>query len=125
MKRSLIAFSFILALTVSSFSQQATKTAKLTDRQVLSLITTAKTPADHTRIAEYYKAQASSYLAHSKEHEDMAKAYKQNVVASSPKYVTATVNHCEYIAESFKNDAKKAQELADLHEEMAKSLEKK
>jgi hypothetical protein len=41
-------------------------------------------------------------------------------VTNSSKFATGTVNHCEYFAQSFKEMATKMQELADMHEQMAK-----
>jgi hypothetical protein len=127
MKRSLVILSIALALTLTAFSQaqSAPKSEKLSEQQLLSLITTAKTPADHTRIADYYQAQAKNYLAQSKEHEQMAAAYKKNPVTSSSKFATQTVNHCDYLAQSFKKDADRVQDLAKLHEQMAKDATQK
>jgi hypothetical protein len=127
MKRSLVILSFVLALTFTAFSQtQSTpKSQKLSEQQLLSLIATAKTPADHTRIADYYEAQAKDYLAQSKEHEQMAAAYKKNPVTSSSKFATGTVNHCDYLAQSFKKDADEAQDLAKIHEQMAQEATQK
>jgi hypothetical protein len=127
MKRSLVILSIALDLTLTAFSQaqSAPKSEKLSEQQLLSLITTAKTPADHTRIADYYQAQAKNYLAQSKEHEQMAAAYKKNPVTSSSKFATQTVNHCDYLAQSFKKDADRVQDLAKLHEQMAKDATQK
>jgi non-homologous end joining protein Ku len=127
MKRSLVILSFVLALTFTAFSQtQSTpKSEKLSKQQLLSLIATAKTSADHTRIADYYQAQAKDYLAQSKEHEQMVAAYKKNPIFNSSKFVTGTVNHCDYLAQSLKKDSDEAQDLAKIHEEMAKEATQK
>jgi hypothetical protein len=127
MKRSLVILSVVLALTFTAFSQaQSTrKSEKLSEQQLLSLIATAKTAADHTRIAEYYEAQVKDYLAQSKEHEQMASAYKKNPVTSNSKFATGTVNHCDYLAQSFKKNADQAQDLAKIHEQMAKDATQK
>jgi hypothetical protein len=129
MKRLIGIFSLIVALTlivpVYGQSGSQSKTDKLTKQQLLSLVATAKTPADHLRLARYYEAQAKYYLAQSKQHEDMAAAYKKNPLFSSSKYATGTVDHCDYFAQSFKEDATKMQELANMHEQMAKDAEAK
>lgn len=65
------------------------------------------------------------FLAQSKEHQEMAEQYKKNLVTRSSKYVTGTVNHCEYVAKSLKSDATQMQELAQLHEQMAKDAQGK
>lgn len=55
----------------------------------------------------------------------MAEAYKKNPMTNSSKFATGTVDHCEYFAQSFKEMATKMQELADMHEQMAKDAEGK
>ena len=129
MKRSfgILSVAFVLMFSVagSISAAQQQKPEKLSKHQLLSLIATAKTPAEHRRIAEYYHAKAQEYLAESKEHEEMAEAYKKNPMTSASKFATGTVNHCEYFAQSFKSMAAKMQELADMHEQMAKHAETK
>src|SRR4051794_6776604 len=127
MKRSLVILSIVLALTFTAFSQTqpTAKNEKLSEKQLLALIATAKTSADHTRIADYYQAQATNYLAQSKEHEQMAAAYKKNPIFNGSKFATGTVNHCEYVAQSLKKDSDEAQDLAKIHEEMAKEATEK
>ncbi len=123
MKRLIRTFSLLAVLTVAfaAYSQStAQPTAdKLSKHQLLSLIATAKTPADHLRLAHYYEAQANYYLAQSSLHQEMAAAYRKNGVVS-PKYSINSANHCDAFAQDFKKDATKMQELANMHEQMAK-----
>ncbi len=129
MKRSLGILAIVLVIMLSAVWQVSTaqqhKPEKLSKQQLLSLITSAKTPAEHRRVAEYYHATAQDYLAQAKEHAEMAEAYKKNPMTSSSKFATGTVDHCEYFAQSFKEMATKMQELADMHEQMAKDAEAK
>ncbi|HLH36368.1 MAG TPA: hypothetical protein VKX41_16980 [Alloacidobacterium sp.] len=124
MKRSLGILAIVFVVMLSAVWQVSTaqkhKPEKLSKQQLLSPIASAKTPAEHRRVAEYYHATAQDYLAQAKEHQEMAKAYKKNPMTSSSKFATGTVNHCEYFAQSFKYMATKMQELADMHEQMAK-----
>jgi len=46
-------------------------------------------------------------------------------MTSSSKFAMGTVNHCEYFSQSFKEMAAKMQELADMHDKMAKEAESK
>lgn len=115
-----VVFAAVLASTSFAATAQAQQTPeKLTKRQLQSLIATAKTPAEHTRIAQYYQAKAQDGLAQSKMHEEMAAQYKANPLASSSKFATGTVNHCEYLAQHLKENAAQMQKLAQEHEQMA------
>lgn len=128
MRRSISVLSLLVALTIAFavYGQSAphSKTDKLTKHQLLSLIATAKTPTDHLRLAQYYEAQAKYYLAQSSLHQEMAAAYRKNPPISG-KYSINSANHCDFFAQSFKEDATKMQELANMHEQMAKDAEAK
>ncbi len=129
MKRLVTIFSLLLALTIAipALGQSASqaKPDKLSHKQLLSLIATAETPADHLRIAQYYEAQAKYYVEQSKLHQDMATAYRKNPMTNSDKFRRGTVDHCEYFAKSFNETATKMQELANMHEQMARDAEPK
>ncbi len=127
MKRTLVLLSVSLILAVASIAQTTptVKAEKLSKPQLLSLIATAHTSAEHERIANYYDARARDFLAQSAEHAQMAAEYKKNPMISSSKWATGTIDHCEYLAQSLKDDAVKMQELAQLHLEMAASAGQK
>jgi hypothetical protein len=88
-----------------------------------ALIATAKTPAEHARIAQDYRDQAQDFLAQSKEHAAMVAAYKTNPNINA-KNQAATIGHCEYFAAKFNDLAVKSQELAKMHEQMATDARK-
>jgi hypothetical protein len=127
MKRTIVVLSFALVLAVTAFAQttQAQKSEKLGKQQLLSLIATAKTPAEHSRLAAYYSAEALDYLAQSKEHEQMAAQYKKNPAMNTSKSSSGPVNHCEFLAQHLKESAAQVQELAQEHEQMAKEAGQK
>ncbi len=116
--------AFAVAIPVMGQSPPPSKTDKLSKHQLLSLIATAKTPTDHLRLAQYYEAQAKYYLAQSSLHQEMAAAYRKNPPISG-KYSINSANHCDFFAQSFKEDAIKMQELANMHEQMARDAETK
>jgi Na+-transporting NADH:ubiquinone oxidoreductase subunit NqrC len=131
MKRTLSILSILslaFVMTVAAFSQTTsatqTKPEHLGKRQLNTLIATAKSPAEHRRIAQYYQAKAQDLLAQSKEHEQMVAAYKANPSLTA-KSQASTINHCEYFVQTFKDLAAKSQELAQLHDQMAKDAELK
>jgi len=128
MKRTasiLSVLSLALVMTIAAVGQAPAKPQPLSKQQINTLIATAKTPADHGRIAQFYKSQAHDYLAESKEHEAMVAAYKSNPTLVNNKNQASTINHCEYFVQTFKDLAVKSEELTQLHEQMAKEAEKK
>jgi hypothetical protein len=131
MKRTISIFSILslaFVITVAAFGQtasaQQTKPEHFSKRQLNTLIATAKTPAEHQRIAQYYQAKAQDYLSQSKEHQQMVDAYKANPSLTA-KSQASTINHCEYFVQTFKDLAAKSQELAQLHGQMATEAEQK
>jgi hypothetical protein len=104
---------------------QQPKPEHLSKQQLNTLIATAKTPAEHQRIADYYAASAQDYRAQAQEHEDMIAAYKSNTSLSNDKNRTSTIGHCEYFVKTLKDLAVKSDELAKLHEEMAQEAGRK
>jgi plasmid maintenance system antidote protein VapI len=91
----------------------------LTKKQVMALIEAAKTPEDHLKLARYYDQQAAQLLAQSKEHHEMAEAYRRNGITNGSKFAASTVGHCEYFAKSDRDASEKMKELAASHREMA------
>ena len=119
---SLIAVLFVATL---GFAETQSKSEKLSKEQLNSLISAAKTAAQHQRIADYYQARAQDYLAQAKEHEGMVAAYTANSSMSTDKNRASTIGHCEYFVKTFNDMAVKSQELVKLHEQMAKDAEQK
>ena len=130
MKRTfsvLSVLSLALVMTVAAFGQAAPqpKPEKLTKHQLNTLIATAKAPAEHLRIAKFYELTAQDYKAQAQEHEEMIAAYKANSSLSTEKNRSSTIGHCEYFVKTFKEMAIKSQELARLHDQMAKDTDQK
>lgn len=91
----------------------------LSKEQLHSLIAAAKTPAEHLRIAEFYRSKSRYYLAQSKEHSAMIAAYKSNPGLLNSKNEASTINHCEHFVQRFNELAVKSNQFAELHEHMA------
>ena len=49
----------------------------------------------------------------------MAEQFKKNALTSSSKFFAGTVNHCEYLAQNFKQKAEQMQKLEKDREQMA------
>jgi hypothetical protein len=101
----------------------------LTKHELKVLLRTAKEPPEHRRIAEYYRQEAQRLTADSKEHAAMAEIYAKNppFPAMQAKHgdTVPGVGHCRKWAELIGDEAKEAESLAAMHEEMAKAAEQK
>jgi len=93
------------------------------------LLKTAKEPAEHQKIAAYYRQEAARLTQSAKEHDELAAIYKQTPPnpAMESKHGSSVegASHCNRWAELDAEQAKEAQALAVLHEGMAKDAEKK
>ena len=127
MKRIGSIFALMLAMTITVIAQVSptsqVKPEKLSKSELRSLIATATTPEQHMRLAQYYEAKAQRHFAESNEHQEMAERFRMNPMMNNDKRVFGTVKHCEYYAESFKQQAVKMQNLAHIQEEMAAAAE--
>ena len=95
---------------------------RLSKKEVNALIATAKTPADHLRLARHYKGEADRYDAEAKDHAEMAATYRRRPTASEIKRPGAadTAAHCQRVSEELTRAAAEARELASAHDAMAK-----
>jgi hypothetical protein len=119
--------SLALVIAVPALAQAPSTNAKpeqLSKQQVNTLISTAKTPAEHQRIANFYEASAKDYRAQAQEHEAMIVAYKANTSMSNDKNRASTIGHCEYFVKSLNELSAKSDELARLHRNMAEQAAK-
>jgi hypothetical protein len=94
----------------------------LSKREVKALIASAKTKEDHLKLADYYKGEAARLEAEATDHDEMAEMYRKNPTPLAVKHREAIgEGHCKEIARRFRESATKTQELAAMHEEMAKA----
>jgi hypothetical protein len=102
----------------------------ISKKELKVLLKTAKEPADHSKIAEYYRQEAARLTASAKEHAEFAEVHAKNppFPAMEAKHGTAFAQgapHCKRWAELSAEQAKEAEALAVMHEEMAKAAEQK
>jgi len=117
-----ISTALLFSLTLFAFVPAKAADTQLTRKQLKTAIENAKTPAQHRAIADYYRQQAQRLSAKSKEHQEMAQEYLKHPLPFEGKQVYGTVgaSHCRSLADNYANAAKNAEELAALHDEMAK-----
>ena len=123
----------IITLALSSFvsvSMASNDKPVISKREFKVLLRTAKEPPEHQKIAQYYRQEAQRLTASSKEHEEMAEIYAKNppFPAMEAKHGDAFgqgASHCRKWAQLIAEQAKEAEALAVLHEDMAKAAEQK
>jgi len=127
-------FAFVLALVLASSLLStyaaASENQVITKKEFKTLLKTAKEPVEHRKIVEYYRQEAARLTASAKEHEELAEVYAKNppFPAMEAKRGTAFAQgapHCKRWAELSAEQAKEAEALAAMHEEMAKAAEQK
>jgi hypothetical protein len=79
----------------------------------------AKTPAQHTALADHYRAKAEQARAAERRHDVMARAYTRGKQGSGP---TAST-HCKRLAKSYADMAEQYDELAAFHDAEAKKAQ--
>jgi hypothetical protein len=120
---------FVLALTMLLAGAAAVRLpaqerlVKLTHKQLNDLIKNAKEPADHEKLAAYYRQEAARLKQEAQEHETAAKMYSGSGMTKSG--VPNGAPHCDTWAKLDTEAAKEAEALASMHEEMAKAAEQK
>jgi hypothetical protein len=131
--RTKVSLALIIALTLVSFTSVYSGAAQnrptLNKKELKVLLKSAKGPAEHQKIAAYYRQEAARLTQIAKEHGELAAIYKQNPPhpAMESKHGSSVegVSHCSRWAELDAEQAKEAEALAVLHEGMAKDTEKK
>jgi hypothetical protein len=120
-----LALSSLVPLSVAAENKSA-----LSKKELQVLIANAKTPTEHQKIAAYYRDQAQRLTASAKEHAEMAEVYAKNPVSAALESKHGVsfgqgASHCRRWAQLDEEQAKEAEALAALHNEIAKSAEKK
>ena len=95
----------------------------LKSAEVKALVTNAKTPADHQKLARHFTAMAEKHDAEAKEHEALAVEYAKRPSGHEVKHPMSgqTADHCKYYAEHCRKAAKEMRSLAAAHQAMAKA----
>jgi len=116
---------FTLFSVVPVYATPANGQRPLTKRELNTLLKNAKTPADHLRIASYYREEAQRLRSRSEEYLRQAAVYDKNPLFPALESKQGTsfgmgASHCRYWAKQDAEAAAKADAQAALHEDMAK-----
>ncbi|MEW6270183.1 MAG: hypothetical protein AB1689_12905 [Thermodesulfobacteriota bacterium] len=96
--------------------------AQAPDQAIESLpgmISSAKTAADHEKIATYYDAAAKEARQRAEDHEQMGQAYKS--LGGALVHKLKLDEHCSRLTKSGRTDAEDYEGLAKAHRAMAQS----
>lgn len=111
----------LLSITfATSLRSESTKPQKVSKKEFRWLIQNAKTAADHQKLAAYYTAQAEHLMKESKKHQEYAEIYANRPLWGKSGIPDGLVAHCRQLAVLEAKAANEAQQMADIHEEMAK-----
>ena len=129
-RTTLLPALMMIILTSASFvpiAVAAENKPSLSKNELKVLLKTAKGSAEHRKIAEYYRQEAQRLIARSKYHQEMGAIYEKSPLPYEGKFPYGTVglSHCRVWAELDAKQAKEAEALAGLHEDMAKAAEQK
>lgn len=96
--------------------------AMLSNKELKALVASAKTPADHLKLARHYAAMAERHESDANEHAALAAEYRKAPRASESKRPMSpdTAAHCEYYAQHCRKAAQEMRAMAKAHEDMAK-----
>lgn len=119
-----VAFIFAAFPTFSSAVEDGQK--NISQREFKVLLKTARTPAEHRRVAEYYRREAQRLTTESKFHQNMIKEVQGRPLPFESKHPGATgVSHCQYWAQLDLKLAQDAETQSAVHEQMANAAEQK
>src|SRR5208282_5739681 len=123
-----IAIFFLLSVAPAN-SSAGDKEPTLSTTALSILMRTAKTPSEHRRIAEYYRQQVELLTNSSTEHRALATIYEKKPASSEMESKRGTsfgqaARLCRRRAQLEAEQAKLADVLARLHEDVATAEEK-
>ena len=116
----------VLASVLSVHFAAAQSAHRIGKTELKELISNARSQADHEKIASHYRSEGERLLFEAKEHDEMAQVYARQPGPESVKHPLTyrTEAHCKYVAARYRESARKMQELASAHEDMAKRASK-
>ena len=115
----------VIVLTVSVLGYPPFSSAA-EDKNIEQMITTAKTPADHIAIADFYRTEGSRLQREAEQHAGLTKKAVSEAGGQMPwaSHHYEWAEHCRKLADSLGQAAQEAQALAKIHESIAQSSQK-
>jgi hypothetical protein len=119
---SVLVLALLASIVAGAVSAAEQQKAMLSTKELKALIASAKTPADHLKLARHYAAMAERHESDANEHVALAAEYRKAPRASESKRPMSpdTAAHCEYYAQHCRKAAEEMRAMAKAHEDMAK-----
>ena len=115
--------SAVLALPASAATVYQAQ-EHLSKKQLAALVGSAKTPAEHERIAAYYRAESERLTAEADRHADLAGRFLGNSATNNDKSVRGTVIHCISMERRLRAKSAKARARAEEQHRIAQAAER-
>jgi hypothetical protein len=117
---SRFAISAVLIVSMSGFVAAAETQPKLSNKELKTLLATAKTPSDHQKIAAYYHDKALRLNAKAQEFSAQAALYANQPVTIESKQGISCLcpKHFEHFAKLYAQEAQESEVLAAKHEKI-------
>ena len=95
----------------------------LAPQELDALLGKAETAEDHLKLAAHYAADAERLAKDAERHQALATRYRRrNLPPKTAPIHRGMAKHCSSLAQSLRNAAKGAQQLAESHQKMADEL---
>ena len=107
------------ALILAAASCATNAAEEISHDKLMTMIQTAKTPADHEAIAKIYDQQAAQDEANASMHTRTANLYRGIDPTGGGRGSGQMAVHCKNIAESYTRAGKEHKDLAALHRKLA------
>src|SRR5207249_8236491 len=122
MRRIKLALGALLSALLVCFSLPAVRAFAKQHMAMPDMISSAKTPADHEKLAAHYEQEARAARAKADEHKKMADAYRK---AGGPLIEKLHFDqHCDALVKSYTSMADELEALAKAEREAAKETKK-
>ena len=122
MRRIKLALGALLSVLLVCFSLPAVRAFAKQHMAMPDMISSAKTSADHEKLAAHYEQEARAARAKADEHKKMADAYRK---AGGPLIEKLHFDqHCDALVKSYTATADEFEALAKAEREAAKEMKK-
>ena len=120
MRRIKLALGALLSVLLVCFSLPAVRAFAKHSMAMPDMITAAKTPGDHEKLAAHYEREAKAARAKAEEHKKMADAYRK---AGGPLIEKLHFDqHCDALVRSYTATADEFEALTKAEHEAAKQM---